>query len=62
MINSDYKRNDLGVIVNDNLDEFERFKQRRSQIVREKSLEGRVKMLEDEIKNLKELVGNLNGS
>ena len=59
MINSEYTKNDDGIVVNNNLSEYDRYKQRRNQIVEKKTLETKVDFLEKEILDLKSRLYNI---
>ena len=59
MINSEYIKNEEGVVVNNNLSEYDRYKQRRNQIVEKKTFESKVDFLEKEILDLKNRLYNI---
>ena len=59
MINSEYTKNDAGVVVNNNLSEYELYKQRRNQVIEKKTLESKVDFLEKEILDLKSRLYNI---
>ena len=54
------KRNADGLIINNNINEFQRYKMERSKVVRQKSLEERVHRLESELAEMKQLLQSLN--
>lgn len=59
MINSEYIKNDDGVVVNNNLSEYEKYKQRRREIIDKKTLESKVDSLEKEVRDLQSRLYNI---
>lgn len=57
-----YIKKENGLVVNTDLNEYERYKLKREQALRDKSLIEKVNMLEKEVKQLKEIIGKMNGS
>jgi len=54
-----FSKDSLGAVINNDLSEYERFKLKRLQSVREKSLQEKVEFLEKEILNLKNRLTNI---
>lgn len=52
-INSQYIKDDVGAVHNNNIDEFQRYKLERDRLLLQKTLEERVTVLENEIKELR---------
>lgn len=50
------KKNSAGLIINNDIDEFQRYKLERAKIVRQKSLEERVQKLESDISEIKNIL------
>jgi len=59
LINSEYIKNDDGVVVNNNLSEYEKYKQRRREIIDKKTLESKVDSLEKEVRDLQSRLYNI---
>jgi len=53
------KRNSSGLIINNNVNEFQRYKMERTKLVRQKSLEERVDKLESEISEIKSILQSI---
>jgi len=58
-MSSDFLKTDGGSVINNDLSEYERYKLKRKQAVREKSIEQKVQVLEQEISELKIIVKEL---
>jgi len=54
-----FSKDSLGAVINNDLSEYERFKLKRLQSLREKSLQEKVEFLEKEILNLKNRLTNI---
>lgn len=54
-----FSKDSLGAVINNDLSEYERFKLKRLQAVRENSLQEKVKLLEKEILDLKNRLTNI---
>lgn len=52
-INSQYIKDDVGAVHNNNIDEFQRYKLERDRLLLQRTLEERVTVLENEIKELR---------
>lgn len=50
-----------GLIINNDIDEFRRYKMERSKILRQKSLESRVEQLESDISEMKKILQSIQG-
>lgn len=50
------KKNSAGLVINNDIDEFHRYKLERAKIVRQKSLEDRVAKLESDISEIKSIL------
>lgn len=50
------KKNSAGLIINNDIDDFHRYKLERAKIVRQKSLEERVQNLESDISEIKNIL------
>lgn len=50
------KKNSAGLVINNDIDEFHRYKLERAKIVRQKSLEDRVNKLESDISEIKSIL------
>ena len=53
------KRNSSGLIINNDINEFHRYKMERTKLVRQKSLEERVDKLESEISEIKSILQSI---
>jgi hypothetical protein len=61
MINSiEYKRNEMGAVVAEDLDEYEKFKLQRENVLKRKNLEQKVETLEKKVNELTKLVTEIN--
>ena len=50
------KKNSEGLIINNDIDEFNRYKLERAKVVRQKTLEERVQKLESDISEIKNIL------
>ena len=50
------KRNSAGLIINNDIDEFNKYKLERTRVVQQKSLESRVNKLETELSEMKQIL------
>lgn len=50
------KKNSAGLVINNNIDEFNKYKLERLRVVQQKSLEERVKRLESDISEIKSIL------
>lgn len=57
MINKQYEKNESGAVIHNDATEFERYKIKRMQAIKTKTLEDRVQYLEKELSRLKKLIG-----
>ena len=53
------KRNSSGLIINNNVDEFQRYKMERTKLIKQKSLEDRVEKLESDISEIKSILQSI---
>jgi predicted nuclease with TOPRIM domain len=58
-MSENFSKDSLGAVINNDLSEYERFKLKRLQAVRENSLQEKVKLLEKEILDLKNRLTNI---
>jgi len=57
-----YVKADNGVVINNNIDDFEKYKMKREKAIRDKDVVARLDALEKNIESLKCLVCKLNNS
>jgi len=53
------KKDSTGLVINNDIDEFHKYKMERAKVVRQKSLENRVEKLESEISELKNVLQSI---
>lgn len=53
------RKDSTGLVINNNIDEFHKYKMERAKVVRQKSLENRVEKLESEISELKNILQSI---
>lgn len=53
------RKETTGLIINNDIDEFGRYKLERSKLLRQKSLESRVKKLESELSEIKSILQSI---
>lgn len=50
------KKEETGLVINNNMDEFQRYKLERSKLVQTKTLESRIEKLESDISEIKNIL------
>jgi len=53
------KKDSTGLVINNDIDEFHKYKMERAKVVRQKSLENRVEKLESEVSELKNILQSI---
>jgi len=53
------RKDSNGLVINNDIDEFHKYKMERAKVVRQKSLENRVEKLESEISELKNILQSI---
>lgn len=58
-MNTTFQKDNHGAVINNDLSEYETYKMRRLQAVREKTTAEKVKVLEEEVRELKAMIQEL---